>query len=47
MAYNDAYLDLMDSYDKWDDHERRRGFIARMERKLHAKERRRPRNLHP
>ena len=32
--------ELMDTYDKWDRREERRNFIARMEHKLHSKERR-------
>jgi hypothetical protein len=35
---DDTYLALMDQYDRWDDRQRRRGFIARMEHKLRAKE---------
>jgi hypothetical protein len=31
---------LMDAFDKWDDDQRRRNFIGRMEHKLHNKERR-------
>jgi hypothetical protein len=30
---------LMETFEKWDNHTRKRDFIARMERKLHHKER--------
>ena len=30
---------IEDLYDKWDSNSRRKGFIERMEHKLHAKER--------
>ena len=36
----DTAQEIMDKYDKWDDHTRRRDFIARMEHKLYSKERR-------
>jgi len=36
----DNAQELMDSYDKWDQRKERRSFIARMEHKLHSKERR-------
>lgn len=32
--------ELMDMYDRWDQREERRNFIARMEHKLNSKERR-------
>ncbi|HVW23006.1 MAG TPA: hypothetical protein VHB51_00770 [Candidatus Saccharimonadales bacterium] len=31
---------LMEQFDKWDDHSRKRDFINRMEHKLYRKERR-------
>jgi hypothetical protein len=40
----DTAQELMDMYDKWDHREQRRTFIARMEHKLHTKERRNTRN---
>ncbi|HEX7368365.1 MAG TPA: hypothetical protein VF261_01770 [Candidatus Saccharimonadales bacterium] len=36
----DTAQELMDMYDKWDNRERRRNFISRMEHKLDSKERR-------
>lgn len=36
----DTAQEIMDKYDKWDDRNRRREFISRMEHKLHTKERR-------
>ena len=38
MSYDED--ELMETFDKWDNNQRRRNFIARMEHKLHAKERR-------
>lgn len=37
MHYNEE--SLMESFDKWDDRERRERFIKRMEHKLNLKER--------
>ncbi len=37
---DDTAQQLMEFYDKWDNRERRRNFIARMEHKLYSKERR-------
>jgi hypothetical protein len=36
---DDSAQQLMEMYDKWDQRAVRRSFIARMEHKLHAKER--------
>jgi hypothetical protein len=36
MHYNEDAL--MESFDKWDDRDRRDKFLKRMEHKLHAKE---------
>lgn len=44
--YDDAYADLMETYDKWDSRARRQRFLARMEHKLNAKERRSGRHRH-
>jgi hypothetical protein len=38
--HDDAYAELMNIYDKWDNRARRQRFVARMEHKLNAKERR-------
>ncbi len=38
MSYDEEML--MESFDKWDDRDRRERFIRRMEHKLHVKENR-------
>jgi hypothetical protein len=38
MSYEDE-MQLLETFDKWDDRDRRERFIHRMERKLNAKER--------
>jgi len=37
---DDTAQEIMEQYDKWDNRERRRDFISRMEHKLYSKERR-------
>ncbi len=36
MSYDED--ELMETFDKWDDRDRRKRFVSRMERKLNAKE---------
>ena len=44
MHYNEE--SLMESFDKWDDRDRRERFIRRMEHKLNAKEHKFSRSRH-
>lgn len=36
--YDDAYAELLDTFDKWDNRDKLHRFRARMEHKMHAKE---------